>query len=183
MEEEGSREEKGGKKVMLKNNVEKIINNGINEIQELREGLERKEKSQLYSNDYLSKEKNKLKEREIEITKKVIKDIEGVYEVAIYREKEKRKDTDNLETNNILKFIELTKDTLTEKEIEELLEDNKENYLVERALYGIAEKKGFHVSKRVDKIRQLATARDEIIRSIKVNGLNSMGTFLRLKYL
>lgn len=132
---------------MLRDKIRKIIDDGNARISELQKKIVKIKESTMYSNDYKLKANADYRQECIKIRNEVHDKVIKLFDEEIQKVNEENyyKDNNSLETSNLLKMIELTKDTMTEQEITYLLEINKENNIIKRVLAAVADSRGIYI--------------------------------------
>lgn len=132
---------------MLRYKIRKIIDDGNARISELQKKIVKIKESSMYSNDYKLQANADYGQECIKIRNEVHDKVIKLFDEEIQKVNEENyyKDNNSLETSNLLKMIELTKDTMTEQEITYLLDINKDNNIIKRVLAAVADSRGIYI--------------------------------------
>lgn len=133
---------------MLRDKIRKIIDGGNVRISEIQNKISKIKETPMYSNEYKLELEAEHKQECIKIRNEIHDNIIKLFDEEIRKVNEENyyNDNDSSETANLLKMIELTKETMTEKEIMYLLEINKNNNIIKRVLAAIADSKGMYIN-------------------------------------
>lgn len=129
----------------IKEKVIEIINSANVQINKINKSIETVKETPMYSNDHKLQVESEKKQEIISIRNKVAEDIVKLFDEEIQKLNSVNPYADSKaeETTNILKMIELTKDTMIDKEIKYLAEIYSDNSIVKRVLAAIADSRGF----------------------------------------
>ncbi|WP_346913889.1 hypothetical protein [Clostridium sp.] len=133
---------------MLKDKLRKIIDDGNARISELQKKIVKIKESPMYSYDYKLQVNADYRQECIKIRNEVHDKVIKLFDEEIERVNSENyyKNIDSLETSNILKMIELLKDTMGKEEVNYLLRIYDNNNMVKRVLASIAESKDVKIS-------------------------------------
>ena len=132
----------------IKEKIILIIEKANSKIEEINKSIERIKETPMYSNEHKLQVEAEKKQEFLQIRNEVNDQIIKLFNEEIERMNNENyyKDSNNSETSNILKMIELSKDTMGKEEVNYLLRIYDNNNMVKRVLASIAESKDMRIS-------------------------------------
>lgn len=154
---------------MLKDKVKKVIDNGKNKLKKIAEKTIKVSESPMYTSEYKQQVINELIPDIVSIKEEVSKNVEGIFnnEINSIKNTNVFNGSDDLETSNILKMLELSKNAITEKEINYLADRYKDNGIVKKVLRAIAKEKNIAIlqwEQFIPDTEDLEELRDSLVR-------------------
>ncbi|HAE61173.1 MAG TPA: hypothetical protein DCG38_02385 [Eubacteriaceae bacterium] len=170
---------------MLKKNVVLIIENATKEVQALNDKLLEVKQGNTYSAEYKANLEADTNAKIQEINTRTAEKIKPLFSEAIAKLDHKYKfdDETNVTTSNILSMLTLSKNSLTEAELQQILDENAQNNVITRAVLGIAEDKHINLNRPVDARQQLETWGNRLYTDLLTTGIDNLGGALMMEYL
>lgn len=172
----------------IKEKVESIIEKGNSRIEEINKSIQRVKETSMYSNEHKLQVEAEKKQECLQIRNEVSDQVNKLFDEEIERVNGENyyKNIDNSETSNILKMIELSKDTMGKEEVEYLLRMYDSNNVIKRVLASIAESKDMRISgiKYLPNSIELENIKQQLsgaILSTDTTGITSLKLELLLK--
>lgn len=134
---------------MLKEKIREIIDQANSAMKALNDKMAEMERSKMYTPDFLLTKKAELKQECIRMRDEAAEKVGALFNEEIKKANDEDFYTsgDDLKTSNMLKMIELSNKTMAESELKYLIRINKNNPIVRRVLYSIAEQKGVYIER------------------------------------
>ncbi|MGI6601355.1 MAG: hypothetical protein ACOX3N_06015 [Dethiobacteria bacterium] len=169
----------------LKKNLRVTLDNFNGKFQAIESKANELQADSKYSKEYKVKKEKELS-RELEAVKQeAVKKISSIFDNEINRLNSINifDADDDIKTSNILKMLELSKDSLTEKEIQHLAKHNEDSPIVMRTLKAIAESRSLRVDIdfQLPDTERLNQAKNNFLEAISSN--NGLKLELAYEYL
>lgn len=170
---------------MLKKTVLSIIETATQEVQALNDKLLEVKQGDTYSAEYKTKLEDDTKAKIQEINTRTAEKIKPLFDDAIAKLDSKHKfDSEtNITTSNILNMLTLSKNSLTEAELQQILDENSQNNVVTRSVLGIAQERNINLESPIDERVELKNYRDKMYKELTTTGVDNLGGALLLNYL
>lgn len=168
---------------MIREDINKIIDEVHPSVEAIEEQKSALEISKDYTEEYKNKMNQKLNESLNSIHTEVSNKIRAIAEKEIERLMPGANPNSEMATANILKMMDMTKDTMTQESLQEILNKNTTDALVVSAALSISQSKNINIDKPIDKSTIILQSTNDLINKINTEGLNSLGTSLALNYL
>jgi hypothetical protein len=171
---------------MLRKTVALIIENASKEVQALNDKLLEVKQGNTYSAEYKANLESETKAKIQEINTRTAEKIKPLFAEAIEKLDHKNKtnaEKTDITTANILSMLSLSKNSLTESELQQILDENSQNKIITRSVLGVAEERHINLDRPADARQQLETWGNRLYTDLVTTGLGNLGGALMMQYL
>lgn len=171
-----------GKNMSLKEKIISQFDNVKLEIDKLEDKKKLVRTDIRYTEEYKKESIKNIEKNIKELESELTEFIKAAAKKELQVEEAKNTNTD-IETSNILKMLDTTRDTMTEDRLQDIYNNNINDPLITETIYSIAESKNININRPVNEKEILEKKVDKLINTIGNQGADSLGVAISLQLL